>query len=288
MPERKVTSLSEFIERVGKLREWWRVREHKELWFRGESEKYATFLRPELYRPRKGLDLKPIPELLDIEMNLYEHFQRCAFQLLNEGIPDEYYSWDSYFLMQHHGAPTRLLDWSDGALIALHFAVRNKAKDDLCPKDPLVYVLEPDRLKEKILALPEIEIVKSKWQAYVEKFPSHDLPKDEWERSYLPPDDDEDRIELEIPKVPLLLQFPHITRRVAAQRSRFMVLGTDPNWLAEESQKPDSPIKEIIIDGSFSYKIRLALRDSGVTESVIFPDLDGLGRELRQLWEDRK
>jgi hypothetical protein len=149
-------------------------------------------------------------------------------------------------------------------------------------------VLEPDRLKEKILALPEIEIVKSKWQAYVEKFPSHDLPKDEWERSYLPPDDDEDRIELEIPKVPLLLQFPHITRRVAAQRSRFMVLGTDPNWLAEESQKPDSPIKEIIIDGSFSYKIRLALRDSGVTESVIFPDLDGLGRELRQLWEDRK
>src|SRR5215471_2157942 len=121
MPEHKVTSLSEFIERVGKLREWWRVREHKELWFRGESEKYTTFLRPELYRPRKGLDLKPVHELLDIEMNLSEHFQRCALQLLNEGIPDEYYSWDSYFLMQHHGAPTRLLDWSDGALIAMHF-----------------------------------------------------------------------------------------------------------------------------------------------------------------------
>ena len=106
--------------------------------------------------------------------------------------------------------------------------------------------------------------------------------------AYLPLDDDEDLMELEIPKVPLLLEFPHITRRVAAQRSRFIVFGTDPNWLAEESQKPDSPIKEIPIDGSFSYKIRLALRDSGVTESVIFPDLDGLGREMRQLWEDRK
>jgi|SRR5712692_8215958 len=92
MPDDKVTSLSEFIERVGELRKWWRVPEHKELWFRGESEKYKTFLRPELYRPRKDRDLKPVPKLLGIEMNFYEDFQRCALQLLNGGIPDEYYS----------------------------------------------------------------------------------------------------------------------------------------------------------------------------------------------------
>jgi hypothetical protein len=30
------------------------------------------------------------------------------------------------------------------------------------------------------------------------------------------------------------------------------------------------------------------LRDSGVTESVIYPDLDGLGREMKQLWEELK
>lgn len=153
MSDHKVTSLSDFIKRMEEFRERWRVGEDKELWFRGESEKYSTFLRPKLYRPRKGLDLKPVPELLKIEMDLYEHFQRCAYQLLNENIPDEYYSWDSYFLMQNHGAPTRLLDWSDGALIALHFAVRNKIKDEQSPKDPLVYVLEPDRLKDKILVL---------------------------------------------------------------------------------------------------------------------------------------
>jgi len=33
--------------------------------------------------------------------------------------------WEWYFLMQHYGAPTRLLDWSDGALVlvALYFAL---------------------------------------------------------------------------------------------------------------------------------------------------------------------
>jgi hypothetical protein len=34
--------------------------------------------------------------------------------------------------------------------------------------------------------------------------------------------------------------------------------------------------------------MRIELRECGVTESVIFPDLDGLGREIKQVWEDRK
>jgi hypothetical protein len=33
--------------------------------------------------------------------------------------------WEWYFLMQHYGAATRLLDWTQGALLALYFAVNN-------------------------------------------------------------------------------------------------------------------------------------------------------------------
>ena len=33
--------------------------------------------------------------------------------------------------------------------------------------------------------------------------------------------------------------------------------------------------------------IRQELKDAGITESVVFPDFDGLGRELKQVWDMR-
>jgi hypothetical protein len=58
----------------------------------------------------------------------------------------------------------------------------------------------------------------------------------DWDRAYLPGDKD-DLIQLRMPEAPLLLEFPHITRRVAAQRSRLMAFGTDWNWLSGHSKK---------------------------------------------------
>ena len=54
--------------------------------------------------------------------------------------------------MQHHGAPTRFLDWSDGGLVALHFALREKRRDDT--KDAVVYVLESYQVLKEIKAIP--------------------------------------------------------------------------------------------------------------------------------------
>jgi hypothetical protein len=61
-------------------------------------------------------------------------------------------SWEWYFLMQHSGAPTRLLDWTEGALIALYFAVRNK----LDATDAAVWVLDPWSLNEHVLGIDEV------------------------------------------------------------------------------------------------------------------------------------
>jgi hypothetical protein len=284
MPEQKVKTLGEFTERIREIRRHWSVKDHKDLWFRGESKKHSTALQPKLYRPR-GKDRKSIETLLEIENDLFYEFQRCGVQLYDQKPGDADWDWDWYFLMQHHGAATRLLDWSDGALIALHFALRDKKEGDT--EDAFVYVLEPDRLRDHLKALEEIKMTRRQWKVYAAKDPFYKGREDEWEHAYLPGDKD-DFIQVRMPKAPLLLEFPHITRRVAAQRSRLMAFGTDWNWLSGHSKKADSLVKIITIKAKSVPTIKIELRDSGVTESVIFPDLDGLGREISQRWEDRK
>jgi FRG domain len=132
-----VSSLGQYTERVCEIRSSWGLAEHKELWFRGEKRDYGnTRLRPTLYRPPRARGrLKPISELLSVEDSLFEAFQKCNPQLSDTVISDDF---DGYLLMQHHGGPTRLLDFSDGSLMALHFALRNKRADE---SDSLVYVL---------------------------------------------------------------------------------------------------------------------------------------------------
>ena len=84
---------------------------------------------------------KSVRQLLELENDLYEEFGRCSAQLSDVKSNQDDWEWDSFFLMQHHGVPTRLLDWSDGALIALHFAVRDKP---IPPKTgSIIYVLDP-------------------------------------------------------------------------------------------------------------------------------------------------
>ena len=67
-----------------------------------------------------------------------------------------------------------------------------------------------------------------------------------------------------------------------------MIFGTDPLWLLNLAKKRGSRIVSINIPRAAVNRIRRELKDAGVTESVVFPDLDGLGRELKQVWEMRR
>lgn len=288
MKDKRITRapVGSVLSHVRELREAWGVQEHLELWFRAEDARYLpTTLQPSLYRPRKDKKPKAAEKLLRIESDLYEEFIRCAGQL-SDVRPEDSWDFEWYFLMQHHGVPTRLLDWSDGVLIALHFAVRNKRLP--AKTDSFLYVLDPYWLLKELDEHPDRLAAKKRWAAYCDKNPD-DNDKDEWEYLYLPSTAEDLEVEeLETPQTPMLWDSPHLSRRVAAQRSRFMIFGTDPKWLSGLLEKKNSRIARINIDASAIRTVRNELRDAGVTESVIFPDLDGLGRELEQQWRSRR
>ena len=153
--------------------------------------------------------------------------------------------------------------------------------------DAFVYVMQPHRLRLYLLALEERKMTRRQWRDYARREKYYEGRENEWEHAYLPASK-EDLLRVKMPKAPLLLYFSHITRRIAAQRSRFIVFGTEWDWLSKYSKKADSLLKTITIEAKSVPAIRIELRDSGMTESVIFPDLDGLGREISQRWIDRR
>ncbi len=283
--DRSAHTVDEYLQIVKNLRNLWRVPKAHELWFRAEDAKHhRTRLQPGVYRPRATGQRKSADRLLQIEYVLYDDFVRCATQLADVG-PGEDWEWDWYFLMQHHGVPTRLLDWSDGALIALHFGVRDKP---FPPKSgSIIYVLNPYWLLKKLNQHPDRKDAIDRWKQHCQTDPNR-LDPDEWDRLYLPADKKDRKSGLDTPEIPLLWDSPHLSRRVAAQRSRFMIFGKEHSWLTELTRTTDSQLESIRIPVGSINKIRQQLRDAGVTESVVYPDLDGLGRELNQLWQERR
>lgn len=81
--------------------------------FRGQSTDHP--LLPTIAR------LKHRRAILENEELIFAAFQRQAITFLNP-VPDN--SWDWLAIAQHHGLPTRLLDWTKNPLAALWFAVR--------------------------------------------------------------------------------------------------------------------------------------------------------------------
>ena len=67
-----------------------------------------------------------------------------------------------------------------------------------------------------------------------------------------------------------------------------MIFGTDPLFLSNWEKEEYSRLIPIRLPIGSVNRVKQELRDAGITESVIFPDLDGLGRELNQQWKARR
>jgi hypothetical protein len=101
-------------------------------WYRGQAV-HTWPLKPSLYRPNINID----PQY---ERELIRDFRiKCAdFVSVH---PQSDIDW--LFLAQHHGLPTRLLDWSENPLVALYFATKDQPESD-----GRVWIVHPWRLNQ--------------------------------------------------------------------------------------------------------------------------------------------
>jgi hypothetical protein len=204
-------------------------------------------------------------------------FRRRGAQLISERSPTD--KWEWYFLMQHYSAPTRLLDWSDAALVGLYFAVSKRARNmDDNPDAAAVYMLDPWWLNEQ--AFKEVSPLADEYRSLGPALP-------DWKEAepYLTGDEfDNDEIAV---KCPLAISPSHFSRRFAAQRSCFTIFGREKDGLNCVAKSADAHLVRFDIKKKHIPDIAQDLRWAGISEDTIFPDLEGLGREFSYWFYDK-
>lgn len=278
----RVQSVDEFVKVVCSLasrwqKNTWDLRKQSAWlpWFRGEENAdWQTVLRPKLFRAKHK-----IKAILRQEQDLRLEFKRRGSQFARDARPSDHWEW--YFLIQHYGVPTRLLDWSDGALVALYFALKPlRPSSGVRSHDAAVYMMDPWWLNNLVYKkLPIAKAMRPLGTA---------LPNWEEAMAYLSKDEFDN--ETVGPKLPLAIDPSHVSSRFAAQRSRFTIFGRDIDGLKNLSgtaKKGDGRLSRILIKRSAVETMRRDLATCGISESSIFTDLEGFGRELNSLFDDR-
>ena len=212
-------------------------------WWRGQEES-GWSLKPKVFRNEN---------FMNNEKDRLLRFKKRA-GIRHSSVPNQDQEIEWLFLMQHYGLPTRLLDWTESPLIACFFAVReieNTNGGEIIALQP--YKLNIKTINKKALLMPEdsvsLELINN---AYTGK-------------------QDDQRV--------IAIRPFEVDIRQMVQLSEFTIHGSD-NALEEDDEGTDAFLYRISISGKYKPKILEELKQLGIRESIIFPDLDHLTKEI--------
>ena len=199
----------------------------------------------------------------DVERHLMRNFRKYAHQAAPG--PTQ---WDWMALGQHHGLPTRLLDWTFSPLVALHFATASWPEDDavLWAVDvAAVHRTLPDGLRDALAREGSLVFT-------TELLAAHAADVEELDR--LRPDE----------PFALFFEPPTLDERIANQAAILSIIA-DPtchmqDWLGAH----DGTCRAWRIPAELKTDVRERLDQAHVTERVLMPGLDGLAAWLRRYY----
>jgi hypothetical protein len=282
-----IRSVEDFVAKVKVDSEGW-----PHVWFRGEPANVPTPLLPKLYRPRK--DGSP-----HNENKLLQSFRMRAPIFAAASCPDRSAVDQWLFLAQHVSLPTRLLDWSESALVGLYFAL-------LEPK-PVVWMLNPMELIRLSVSSPSdvVDEFPLTWVAPTTADLKH-LPGGTWAEPTLTNLEGGLEPEVTLPtragwetrvnvgsvnihaawrhdsigtEFPVAIRPTNIHPRMSVQRSCFTVHGKNKSSLADQAPQV---LTRYEIDPTERVTMQKHLYLLGISHSTVWPDLDGLAEELTE------
>jgi hypothetical protein len=204
-----------------------------------------------------------------LEVYLLRNFRKYARR---SDVPSDS-TWDWLALGQHHGLPTRLLDWTYSPYVALHFATTNLERYD---RDGVVWALDyvsvheglPDALRDVLEAEGANVFTPELLARAAPGFRELERHADE--------------------PFCLFLEPPSLDERIVNQYALFSLLSSPTATLDEWLEGHDGPSRKLVIPAELKWEIRDKLDQANITERVLFPGLDGLSAWLTRYYLPRR
>lgn len=235
---------------------------NEKLWYRGHSStKYI--LSPSIFR-------EPYKEKIKSYEGIFKNdFKARAIPYLDRIIEEEL---DWMFLMQHYKIPTRLLDWSEDAFVALLFALKDH--DETLGVNAVIYIMDPYELNKRVYESVRItgEYTKLIIPNLINKSNNNDL-----ERLYSLYGN-EPIMEI---KFPLAILPPKNNTRIIAQKGVFTIFPlVESITPIDELDGNEQFLWKIEIDNEAAKDILKELKSLGINETSLFPELDLITMEI--------
>ena len=180
--------------------------------------------------------------------------------------------WNWLALAQHHGLPTRLLDWTYSPYVAAHFAT---AQVDLFDRDGVVWMVDYVRAQEHAPARLR-EVLRAQ---QLNVFTAELLAEAAGGLADLERLGDEDYV--------LFLEPPSLDERIVNQYALFALMSRAEASLDEWLEPRPELARRLVIPGELKWEVRDKLDQANLTERVLFPGLDGLSRWLARYYAPR-